>query len=52
LAVTETFQVINTLTGDVLGALRRVSQHPIDPEALAYHREHVAGVPYAHQAGL
>lgn len=45
LAVTETFHVLNTVTGDVLGELRCVPRHAIDPVALAYHCEHIAGLP-------
>jgi putative restriction endonuclease len=44
LAVSETFQVRNTLTGAILGTLRRVPRHDIDPGALAYHYEHIAGL--------
>src|SRR5215204_1750258 len=42
LSVTETFQVLNTVTDAFLGELRRLPRHEIDPAALAYHREHIA----------
>jgi putative restriction endonuclease len=42
LSVTETFQVLNTVTDAFLGELHRLPRHEVDPAALAYHREHIA----------